>query len=154
MAAAVHSWVRIEGGSCGCPNAANATMAANSARRISHRRAAPAPIQMSFRIFCVVANAALVAVVVGPFSPPIVLVDGLVALGVVGFGCGVTVVGVEGVGASVERGAGGSWVSSSAVSSTMVEMTEIQTGSLPPFAESIVTVIGRLSRTDVVSMSA
>jgi hypothetical protein len=113
---------------------------------------------MSFRIFCVVANATLVAVGVAPVVELVVagLLGGTIDVGVgCGFGAGgVAVGGVTGVGAGT--GAGGVTCGISPGSSSMsIETVEIQTaGSPTPFAESMVTETGKpVAPTGVVRIS-
>lgn len=131
IAAAVHSCVRMAGGICDCPKTANATMAANSRRRMNQSRFAPAPAQMSFRIFCVVANTELVAVVV-PFATTVPVAglltgDGAGASGGFGLGAVVLTGGLTGVGAGTGLG-GGAVSESSPLGVTFVAMVVIQTG--------------------------
>lgn len=106
MAAAVHSCVRMAGGSWDCPKTAKATIATNMASRINHNRSAPAPAQMSFRMFCVVANMALVAVVAAPADGAGLGAGLATGAGVgagFGFGAVVPVIGLTGDGAGRGR---------------------------------------------------
>lgn len=108
---------------------------------------------MSFSMFCVVANAVLVAEVVA-FVAGVGAGGGALVIGAgagFGFGAVVLVGGLAGAG----EGAGAGGVSESPPEGVTVVATDVtQTGCPLPFAERSVTVIGRPPRIAVDGKSA